>query len=102
MPRVESHICDNMPSTTDSRPNPLTSLMDAAVSRGIIDARQREQLHALADELAPPPASAGSTGERTATAASHATAAEARRAFNAITVAYSLGALLVLFALGWF
>ena len=28
--------------------------------------------------------------------------AEARRGFNAITVAYSLGALLVLFALGWF
>ena len=42
-----------MASTTDSSPNALTSLIDTAVSRGIIDARQRDQLHALAGELAP-------------------------------------------------
>ena len=91
-----------MASTTDSPPNALTSLIDTAVSRGIIDARQRDQLHALAGELAPAPASVRSVADGAAIATSRPAAAEARRGFTAITVAYSLGALLVLFALAWF
>jgi hypothetical protein len=98
MPCVESQICEHMTSATGSEPNQLNGLIDAAASRGIIDARQREQLQALAAELASVPASAHAP----AVAASSAMPPEARRGFNAITVAYSLGALLVLFALAWF
>jgi len=63
----------------------LTGLIGAAVERGIIDAGQRDRLEALAAELESgrPPR-------------------EVRRGFNAISVAYSLGGLLVLFALAWF
>jgi len=63
----------------------LTGLIGAAVERGIIDAGQRDRLEALAAEL-----ESGSPPR------------EVRRGFNAISVAYSLGGLLVLFALAWF
>ena len=75
---------------------PLARLISVAVERGIIDATQRDALAALSAELT----SVG--GYRSHEAAEIAPAREANRGFNAITVAYSLGALLVLFALAWF
>jgi len=74
----------------------LARLIDTALERGIIDAVQHDKLGALATELAPtrPPEREGTIGT--------APAREAHRGFNAITVAYSLGGLLVLFALAWF
>ena len=90
-----------MASATDPESNRLTGLIDVAASRGIIDDRQREELRALAAELAAAPA--GPTRRHDEESPTSASAApEARRGFNAITVAYSLGALLVLFALAWF
>jgi hypothetical protein len=74
----------------------LTGLINAALDRGIIDASQRDKLEALAAELSP----AGSRQREETTGI--APGREAHRGFNAITVAYSLGALLVLFALAWF
>jgi hypothetical protein len=75
---------------------PVARLISVAVERGIIDATQRDALAALSAELT----SVG--GYRSHEAAEIAPAREANRGFNAITVAYSLGALLVLFALAWF
>src|SRR5215216_4689349 len=77
-----------------SEPDDLSTLTAAALERGIIDAAQRDRLHALAAELsdedrAPPDARAPASPE-------------ARGSFSVITVAYALGVLLVLFALGWF
>ena len=74
-----------MRTPTEYPTDRLTGLINAAVERGIIDAGQRASLEALAAELSP-------QGARR----------EARRAFNAISIAYSLGGLLVLFALAWF
>jgi hypothetical protein len=72
------------------------NLIDAAVARGIIDAGQADGLRALAAELDGDvvigPARPDAEGGRV----------EARRGFNGVTIAYSAGALLVLFALGWF
>src|SRR5690349_16040869 len=85
-----------MRTSTERHTEPLIRLIDVAVERGIIDTGQRDQLAALSAEL---------TGARNR---SHeepddtAPKREVRRGFNAITVAYSLGALLVLFALAWF
>ena len=73
---------------------PASALIDAAADRGVIDAEQRTALHALALELA-------TVVPNAAIAAGATIGREARRGFNAITIAYSLGALLVLFALGW-
>src|SRR5262245_35441664 len=85
---------------TRSESNPLSTLVDAALERGIIDASQRDRLLSLARELA---SDAPSVNTPNTDAALEATpSAEARGGFNAITVAYSLGAMLVLFALGWF
>lgn len=64
----------------------LGSLLDDAVARGVITAAQRESLLALDAEGAP--------GE--------AARAEAPRGFSGVNVAYGIGALLVLFAFGWF
>jgi hypothetical protein len=88
-----------MASPTDPESSALTSLIDAAVARGMIDTRQREQILALAAELAVTGAVPGSSRSG---AASNAPSAEVRRGFNAINIAYSLGALLVVFALAWF
>lgn len=86
-----------MRTSSESRGAALISLLDTAVSRGVIDRGQRDALQALASELA------GTTYAATAPNSAPAqTGAEARAGFNAVTVAYALGALLVLFALGWF
>jgi len=91
-----------MASTTKpSEPDRLNSFIDAAESRGIVDDHQRQQLRALAAELASVPPS-GSEADAAAGQSLGTRPAEARRGFNAITVAYSGGALLVLVALGWF
>src|SRR5689334_14690413 len=78
----------------------LNDVVDAAVERGVIDAAQRDQLRALAAELATASPRGAEAGRGMSKAAEPAR--EARRGFNAVTVAYSLGALLVLVALGWF
>jgi hypothetical protein len=81
---------------TEARSSAVNGLINAAHERGIFDALQRDRLAALAIEVAPaagdalPPRAVGAPGR------------EARRGFNAITIAYSLGGLLVVFALGWF
>ena len=74
----------------------MNGLINAAHERGIIDASQRDQLAALAIELAPVPSEALSPS------AVLPSPREARRGFNAITIAYALGGLLVVFALAWF
>ncbi|MHB1312800.1 MAG: DUF2157 domain-containing protein [Gemmatimonadaceae bacterium] len=58
------------------------ALLDAGVEKGIISAGQRDALLGLA----------GREGK----------AAEAGRALNGVTIAYGVGALVVLFAFGWF
>ena len=80
---------------TPSEDDSLSTLTDAALDRGIIDASQRDRLQALARELARPAVTAPGPTETPART-------EARGNFNVITVAYTVGALLVLFALGWF
>ena len=72
-----------------------STLIEAAADRGVIDAAQRERLHVLAQELA-------RELDRNTTPATPNATPEIRRGFNAITIAYSVGALLVLVALGWF
>ena len=57
-------------------------LLDTGVEKGIISATQRDALLALG--------------------AREGTAAEAGRALNGVTIAYGVGALVVLFAFGWF
>ena len=90
-----------MSTGTEPQHRSLADLIDAAVDRRIIDAAQRDQLQALAAELAIPVTAAAA--QPAAPAAEHKTPRrEARRGFNAITIAYSAGALLVLFALAWF
>jgi hypothetical protein len=77
---------------TPSEADALSRLIAAAAERGVVDARQRDALISIADEI---------TGaSRRDEAASSPT--ESRRAFNPVIIAYSAGALLVLFALGWF
>jgi hypothetical protein len=61
-------------------------LLNAGVEKGIISAGQRDALLALG--------AGEGTGE--------ATRVEARRALNGVTIAYGVGALVVLFAFGWF
>jgi hypothetical protein len=75
---------------------PFEAVIDAAVDRGLIDTHQREGLRALAVELASSPPNATALTDR------RSLGGEGRRGFNAVTVAYSLGALLVVFALAWF
>ncbi len=71
-------------------------VIDTALERGIIDEEQADRLKALAVELAAP------TYHEQAASQARAHPREARRGFNAVTIAYTAGALLVLFALGWF
>ena len=85
-----------MPALNRTRDAALNGLIDTALERGIIDASQRDKLEALASELAP------AAPEALAPSALPQPAREARRGFNAITIAYSLGGLLVVFALAWF
>src|SRR5690349_10924130 len=72
-------------------------LIDAALDRGIIGESQHGQLAALSAEL-----TAAARGHSRGDADGTAPRREVQRGFNAISVAYSLGALLVLFALAWF
>lgn len=60
-------------------------LLDVGLARGIITAEQRAQLQALLGETE-----------------SAEPSREAERAFNGIAIAYAVGALVVLFAFGWF
>ena len=83
------------PAELDS--DAVNGLINEAVGRGIIDAAQRDRLSALAAELAAARPASALPAPETARPPR-----EARRGFNAITIAYSLGALLVLFALAWF
>jgi len=85
-----------MRTSTERHTAPLATLINVALERGIIDAAQRDQLAALSAELMAMP---GHSREERDDAAP---VREVQRGFNAITVAYSLGALLVLFALAWF
>ncbi|MBA4072905.1 MAG: hypothetical protein C0497_13855 [Gemmatimonas sp.] len=64
----------------------ISSLLDTGVDKGIITPDQRTALLALASATEP------QASERR----------EAERAFNGITIAYGIGALVVLFAFGWF
>src|SRR5678815_3626517 len=82
--------------TSTERDIPAARLINVALERGIIDAPQHDELAALCAELTAVPDHAHDEGDEIAPAR------EAHRGFNAITVAYSLGALLVLFALAWF
>lgn len=80
-------------------PLPFDELLRAAHDRGIVSAEQVTSLRELAAELG------GTTGVAAREDAPRTAAtkrAEAGRGFNAITVAYALGAMLVLFAFGWF
>jgi hypothetical protein len=71
-----------------------SDLLDEGVARGILSPRQRDELLKLAGHQ--PEGPRGFTGEFLAWAR------EAPRGFNAITVAYGVGALAVVFALVWF
>ncbi len=64
----------------------IQSLLDTGVEKGIITPDQRSALLALAGAAEP------QSGER----------GEAERAFNGITIAYGIGAIVVLFAFWWF
>ena len=86
-----------MRTSTERDTAPLARLISVALERGIIDASQRDELAALSDELTAVP-----DHRQVDDADDTAWPREAHRGFNAITVAYSLGALLVLFALAWF
>jgi hypothetical protein len=71
-----------------------SDLLDEGVARGILTLQQREELLKLAGQADDRPR--GITGEFLAWAR------EAPRGFNAITIAYGVGALAVVFALIWF
>ncbi len=78
----------------------LRELLDDAVVRGLITSAQRTQLLALdADDAA---ASSPGSAPRGPSGDFLAWAREAPRGLNAISIAYAVGALIVLFALGWF
>jgi drug/metabolite transporter (DMT)-like permease len=64
-------------------PREIISLLEIAVARGLITPDQRASLQSLAAEAGEPPR-------------------ELPRGFNWVTVAYALGAMLVVFAGGWF
>ena len=73
--------------------DPVGELIETAQARGVVDAAQAAMLTSIAAELDHafrlPVASPGLPSER-------------RRPFNPVIIAYSAGALLVVFALGWF
>lgn len=72
----------------------VSELLDEGVARGIISPEQRDQLLRLSGQT--PDRASGRTGEFLAWAR------ETPRGFNAITLAYGVGAFAVVFALGWF
>src|SRR6185503_17834533 len=72
----------------------LSDLLHESASRGIITAEQRDQMLALSEERVGQP--------RTTSGEVLVWAREVPRGFNAITIAYGVGSLAILFALGWF
>ncbi|MDQ8153335.1 MAG: hypothetical protein P3B98_01630 [Gemmatimonadota bacterium] len=74
----------------------IHALLDAGVARGVISDDQRAALLALVGTM-PAESAQAVAGDR-----SMAAAREAPRAFNGITIAYGIGALVVLFAFAWF
>jgi len=72
----------------------LSDVLDEAVTQGIITPAQRDAIHEAAR--------ARTRGPRSTSGDFLAWAREAPRGFNAITIAYGVGALAVVFALGWF
>ncbi len=74
-------------SAPPAAPHHIAPLLERGVASGIISAQQQAALLALAGEE---------------TTAGDSAGPERPRGFNAVTVAYGLGALLVLFASGWF
>jgi hypothetical protein len=81
------------------------ALLEEAVARGIVTSSQRNALIALSRELAASAGAVAPTGQATASSPPQPAGpapVESPRGFNAITVAYYLGAGLVLFAFGWF
>jgi hypothetical protein len=75
-------------------PSRLPDLLDDAVARGLITTAQRTQLLALD--------SADDDHPRGRVSEFLAWTREVPRGFNAISIAYAIGALIVVFALGWF
>lgn len=67
--------------------HPISTLLQAAVDRGVISSEQRDAIQSLARELE------GTAPRR---------GPEPARGFNAVTIAYALGAVLVVFACAWF
>jgi hypothetical protein len=72
----------------------LAELLDRAVAKGVITAEQGGAIRDLAAESEPPAAARDAGREHAGT--------EARRGFNVVSIAYGLGALLVVFAFAWF
>jgi hypothetical protein len=72
----------------------LSDVLDEAVTQGIITPSQRDGIHDVAR--------ARTRGPKSTSGDFLAWAREAPRGFNAITIAYGVGALAVVFALGWF
>jgi hypothetical protein len=83
---------------TPSEADALSRLIATAAERGVIDASQTDALRSIATEIAGSDGALGIAGGIDATPVE----TETRRAFNPVIIAYSAGALLVLFALGWF
>jgi hypothetical protein len=83
---------------TRSEGDALARLIALARERGVIDATQSDALRSIAGEIA------GGADALAAEAGVEVSpvATESRRVFNPVIIAYSAGALLVLFALGWF
>ena len=102
-------------------PVSVTELLRIAVERGVVTREQRESLQRLeaeldsgdaqpssdaagvrADARAPSPDARADTRAPSPDARAEAHPAEASRGFNAVSIAYWAGALLVVFAFGWF
>ena len=83
---------------TPSEADALSRLIATAAERGVIDATQLDALRSIAAEIARGDGALGAPRQSDATPRE----TESRRAFNPVILAYSAGALLVLFALGWF
>ena len=81
--------------------DPVARLIATAAMRGVIDRAQASALTSLAAEIEVTAAADGAEIE-TEDAARLSPATEERRAFNPVLIAYSAGAMLVVFALGWF
>jgi hypothetical protein len=80
--------------------DPLARLIVAARDRGIVDAAQAAALESIAAEIDADAARAEDAAPMPAEARRITT--EQRRPFNPVIIAYAAGALLVVFALGWF